>query len=125
LTGLDKKSILQGNPVKEVKGMHDFMKKAVLVGAGLAVMTTEKLKELTEELVRKGDLSEKEAREALEELKERSLQARKEWEQKIADAVEDFMRRLNVPSRREVEELKERLARLEEANKPKSQDATS
>ena len=105
--------------------MHDFMKKAVLVGAGLAVMTTEKLKELTEELVRKGDLSEKEAREALEELKERSLQARKEWEQKIADAVEDFMRRLNVPSRREVEELKERLARLEEPNKPKSQDATS
>ena len=103
--------------------MHDFMKKAVLVGAGLAVMTTEKLKELTEELVRKGDLSEKEAREALEELKGRSLQARKEWEQKIADAVEDFMHRLHVPSRREVEELKERLARLEEANRSRNHDA--
>ncbi len=51
--------------------MHDFLKKAVLVGAGLAVMTTEKLKELTEELVRKGDLSRRRP-EALEELKERS-----------------------------------------------------
>ncbi|MCX7634988.1 MAG: hypothetical protein N2Z74_04505 [Syntrophales bacterium] len=98
--------------------MIDMMRKALLMGVGLAVMTTEKLKEAVDELVKKGELSEKEAREVLQELMEKSRQARKEWETKVENMVRNIMNRADIPSRREIEELKARLAKLEEARKP-------
>lgn len=99
--------------------MQDFMKKAILMGAGLAVMTTDKIKELIDELVKKGELSEKEARETLEELKEKSKQTRKQWEEKIEDTISAVMNRMNIPSRKELDELKDRLAKLEQMKKAK------
>ena len=41
--------------------MFDALRKAVLFGAGLAVMTTEKMKDFAEELVKRGEMSEKAA----------------------------------------------------------------
>ncbi|MDD5170762.1 MAG: hypothetical protein PHN75_18240 [Syntrophales bacterium] len=99
--------------------MLNFMKRAILMGAGLALMTTDKMKELTDEMVKKGELSEKEAREALAELKEKSKEAKKEWEGKVENAVRRAMKGLNIPSHQEVEELKKRLAKLEHAQKAK------
>jgi polyhydroxyalkanoate synthesis regulator phasin len=99
--------------------MQDFMKKAFLMSAGLAVMTTGKMKELIDELVKKGELSEKEARETLEELKEKSKQTKKEWEERIEDTIHAVMKRMNIPSRKELDELKDRLAKLEQLKRTK------
>ena len=99
--------------------MFDALRKAVLFGAGLAVMTTEKMKDFAEELVKKGEMSEKEAREALKEWMEKSKQARKEMEDKTEAMVNKVMNRMNIPTRSELEELKERLAKLEQAKKAK------
>ncbi|MCD6415353.1 MAG: hypothetical protein J7M08_01480 [Planctomycetes bacterium] len=41
---------------KEDRGMLDLIKKTLLTGAGLAVMTKEKIQELVGELVKKGPL---------------------------------------------------------------------
>ena len=99
--------------------MQDYMKKAILFSAGLAAMTSEKVKELMDELVTKGELSEKEARQALEEWKEKSKQTKKEWEEKIEGTIVGIMKRMNIPSRKEVDDLEERLARLEQSQKEK------
>ncbi|MDI9570563.1 MAG: hypothetical protein QM278_07550 [Pseudomonadota bacterium] len=96
--------------------MFDALRKAVLFGAGLAVMTTEKMRDFAEELVRKGEISEKEAREILGEWMERSKLARREMEVKTEAMVDKALRRMNLPTRSELEELKERLAKLEQAN---------
>jgi len=99
--------------------MFDALRKAVLFGAGLAVMTTEKMKDFAEELVKKGEMSEKEAREALKEWMEKSKQARKDMEEKTEAMVNKVMNRMNIPTRSELEELKDRLAKLEQAKKAK------
>ena len=96
------------------------MKKAILMGAGLAVLTTGKMKELMDELVKKGELSEKEAEENLEELKQKAQQIREEWEEKIEDTMSRVLKRMNIPSRKELEDLKDRLARLEQTQKEKA-----
>jgi len=93
--------------------MMDTLKKAVLMGAGLAVLTTEKMKEFFDEMVKKGELTEKEAREAFNEWREKSRQAKKDLETRIEGAVNKVMARANIPTRQELEELKERLAKLE------------
>ena len=97
--------------------MQEFMKKAILMGAGLALMTTDKIREMVDDLVKKGELSEKEARETIEELKEKSKQARAEWETRIDDAIQAVLKRIDIPTHKELEELRERLAKLEQAKK--------
>jgi len=99
--------------------MFDALRKAVLFGAGLAVMTTEKMNDFADELVKRGEMSEKEAREALKDWMEKSKQARRNIEEKTEAAVNDALKLMNIPSRSELDELKERLAKLEQAKKTK------
>jgi len=93
--------------------MLDYIRKMTLAGAGLAIMTTEKIQEIMEELVKKGEMTEKEAREAVSEFVEKSKQARKDLEDKIEQMTSGLLNRMNIPTRKEIEEIKERLARLE------------
>ncbi|MGA3207726.1 MAG: phasin family protein [Syntrophales bacterium] len=82
-------------------------------------MTTEKVQEIMDELVKKGEMTEKEAREAVSEFVEKSKQAKKNLEDKMEQTVTSLLNRLNIPTRKEVEEMKKRLARLEKGGKSK------
>jgi len=99
--------------------MLDYIRKMTLAGAGLAIMTTEKIQEIMEELVKKGEMTEKEAREAVSEFVEKSKQAKKDLEDKMEQMATGLLNRMNVPTRKEIEEIKERLTRLEESGKAK------
>ena len=99
--------------------MLDYIRKMTLAGAGLAIMTTEKIQEIMEELVKKGEMTEKEAREAVSEFVEKSKQAKKDLENKMEQMATGLLNRMNVPTRKVIEEIKERLTRLEESGKAK------
>ncbi len=93
--------------------MFDFIKKAIFIGAGLASLTAEKIEEAVKEIVNKGDLTEKQGKELLRELKEKSAKARKELGERIDKMINDTLQKLNIPTRKEVEELKARIEQLE------------
>jgi polyhydroxyalkanoate synthesis regulator phasin len=93
--------------------MLDFIKKAIFIGAGLASMTAEKIQEAVDEIVKKGELSEKQGRELLEELFERSAKARKEMSERVEKLTQDALEKLKIPTRREMDELKARIDELE------------
>ncbi|HSR11868.1 MAG TPA: hypothetical protein VLS90_10530, partial [Thermodesulfobacteriota bacterium] len=93
----------------EVKQMMDFVKKAIFIGAGLAAMTAEKIEESVEEFVKKGELSEKQGRELVQELLDRSSKIRKEMGERVDRLIQESLNRLNLPSRKEVDELKARI----------------
>lgn len=95
--------------------MFDFIKKAIFIGAGLASLTAEKIEEAVKEIVNKGDLTEKQGKELVQELKEKSAKARKELGERIDKMISDTLQKLNIPTRKEVEELKARVGQLEKA----------
>jgi len=99
--------------------MLEFIKKAIFIGAGLASMTAEKIEEAVAEIVRKGEISEKQGRELVQDLKERSGKARKDLGEKVEKMIAEALQRLNLPNRREIEELKTRIARLEKEGEKK------
>ncbi len=99
--------------------MFEFIKKAIFIGAGLASMTADKIEETVNEIVKKGDLTEKQGRELIQELKERSTKVRRELVEKIEKIVNDTLQKLNIPTRKEIEELRERIERLEKAGEKK------
>ncbi len=99
--------------------MMEFIKKAIFIGAGLASMTAEKIEESVAEFVKKGELSEKQGRELIQELLDKSSKTRKEWGEKIEKMIQENLNKFNIPSRREVEELKARIEVLERERQAK------
>jgi polyhydroxyalkanoate synthesis regulator phasin len=93
--------------------MMDYMKKAMLIGMGIAAATREKIEEITAELVKKGELSEKEGKEMMNDLLERSRKMKEDMEKRVEKIVSDTLVRFNIPTRKEWSELKERIEALE------------
>ncbi len=100
--------------------MLEFIKKAIFISAGLASLTAEKIEQAVEEIVKKGELSETQGKEFIRDLKEISAKAKKETGERIEKRVNDTLRKLNIPTRREVEELKARIEELERATEKKA-----
>ena len=93
--------------------MLDFVRKVMLTGVGLAVMTKEKAEELGRELVEKGEITEKEGKEFVEELLRKSEETSKDFENKVEENVKKVMTRLNFTTKTEMDKLVERVAALE------------
>ncbi len=100
--------------------MLEFVKKAILISAGLASMTAEKIEQAVEEIVKKGELSETQGKEFIRDLKEKSAKAKKEMGERIDKMVDDTLRKMSIPTRKEVEELKARIEELEKAMEKKA-----
>ncbi len=93
--------------------MLDFLKRTIWIGAGLAAMTAEKIEETVREIVKKGHLTEKEGKELIVDLVEKSKKARKDLGERVEGMVQDTLQRLKIPTRKEVDELKTRIEQLE------------
>ena len=93
--------------------MLDFVRKAIYIGAGLASMTADRIQEAVDEIVKKGELSEKQGRDLVEELFEKSDKTRKEMSERVERFTQDALEKLKIPSRREMDELKGRIDQLE------------
>ena len=91
----------------------DALEKAAYTGLGLAAMTKEKLDEAVDTLKRERGLTEDEGRRLAEELKDGAESARKKLDERVELAVEGTLARMNLASRKELEELKTRISELE------------
>jgi len=93
--------------------MQEFIKKMMMFGEGLAAMTREKSEELVKELVKKGEMSEKEGKQLVNDLMEKSKKVTRDLETKTEEMVAVTLKRLNIPTRKELDELRERIEKLE------------
>jgi poly(hydroxyalkanoate) granule-associated protein len=106
--------------------MLDIIKKSMLLGAGLTLLTADKMKELIETLIREGDMSEKEARDAIAEWVDKKKKLMNDassfWlygvlsdeiEERVEKIVSTFLQQLHVPQRDEIEALSKRIEELE------------
>ncbi len=93
--------------------MQEFIKKMMMFGVGLAAMTREKTEEFVKELVKKGEMSEKEGKQLVNDLMEKSKKMTRDLEMKTEEMVSATLKRLNIPTRKELDELRERIEKLE------------
>ena len=105
--------------------MFDFIKKAILTGVGLASMTKDKVEELAKELTEKGEITEKEGRELVDDLLKKSEQAKKDLETKIENAVEKVLGKMNIAGKEDIDRIEKRLSRLEKKETADSQPSIS
>ncbi|RLA90510.1 MAG: polyhydroxyalkanoate synthesis regulator [Deltaproteobacteria bacterium] len=93
--------------------MFNLIKKTLLTGIGLTILTKEKVEEVGKELAKKGKLSEKEGKKLVDDLLKRSEQANKELEEKIEDSVRKVVEKLNLASKDDIAKLSQKIEQLE------------
>jgi len=103
--------------------MKETIKKTLLSGIGMFALAKERAETVIKEWVEKGELSEKEGRELLDEVLKRSEEARKKLESKIENEIRKIMDKMNLATKEEIQQLEQRINELE-AKLPRDPDAT-
>jgi polyhydroxyalkanoate synthesis regulator phasin len=93
--------------------MFEMIKKGLLTGLGLAVVTKVKLEAALAKLVDDGKLSRAEAEKLLDELLQSGEKQWTELEEKIGKVVKDLIAGMDLCRRQELQELQGKLQALE------------
>ena len=104
--------------------MKDFFRKTFLFSVGAATVTKEKIEEFVEELIQKGQASEKDRSRLVEEYVEKLKEQEKEFAARVKALVTRTLTEMGIPTREEIAALEKRIAELEaklgEAAEPKT-----
>lgn len=95
--------------------MKDLMKNVVYAGVGAAFLTKEKIEELRNELIEKGKLSQEEGRQFVDELIKKSDKAKDQLDLWLNRRVEEQVKKLNLATVDEVEDLRRKVEELQAA----------
>ena len=93
--------------------ISDMLQRVFLLGVGAATLTIEKIQELVDELVKKGQLTKEEGEALLENAAERAREQSVSLKETASDTYQDTLRAMGIASREEIEELQHRISVLE------------
>ena len=93
--------------------MFDLIKKAMLTGVGLAVMSKEKAEALARELAETAKLSSEKGQEFVDEVVGKSEKMKKDLEDRVQRIVNDTLQRTDLPTRDDIAQLRARVEELE------------
>jgi polyhydroxyalkanoate synthesis regulator phasin len=71
----------------------ESLKKAFLIGLGATVLTAEKVRELADELVARGEMSQKDAQQFGEDLKTRAIREKEQFESRVKEQVDSYLKK--------------------------------
>jgi polyhydroxyalkanoate synthesis regulator phasin len=103
------------------KDPFEMWKKAFLIGLGATAVTMERVQELANELVERGEITQKEAMSFTEDLRSKAIKEKEQFETKVKDSVDTYIRsavkNMGLVTKEDLEELK---AELKSATKAKA-----
>ena len=91
----------------------DLFKRAFLAGVGALSLSKDKAKAMMDELVKNGELREKEGREMLDDLLKKAEATRKDVEKSVKTQVMGAYKKMNLASLDQVKKMERRLRELE------------
>lgn len=93
--------------------MSDLLKKAISLGWGLTIVSKEKVESIVDELVRRGELAPSESKQFVERLIDKGAEEQERFKELVNEQVRAVMQGMGLATVKEVEELKRRVAELE------------
>ena len=92
--------------------MKEFFTQLINLGLGAAAITRDAAQKLVNELIEKGEMTRKEGDEFIDKLAKRGQEAKKEFENKVEKVIQDILKKLKVPTRKEIDKIKQKLDSL-------------
>ncbi len=104
-----------GTETKGITGqaIRDLIERTFLAGMGAAALTKDRVHELVEDLVRRGQLSSDEGRDVIDRLVARSREEARTVIQRADSSLQGAYRDLGISTKRELEDLDFRIRQLE------------
>ena len=97
----------------------ELLRKMLLAGVGAVAMSRDETEQLVAKLVERGELAQKDAEKLLRDVQSRLRQSRpavqgqaEKVTTRAQQGMEDFLNRLNIPSKRDIEDLSAKFAQL-------------
>jgi poly(hydroxyalkanoate) granule-associated protein len=91
------------------------LRRLLLASVGAVAMTFDEAESFVNKLVERGELAQKDAEKLLREMRSKLRQGRpqvREVGERVEQGVEEFLNRLNIPSKRDIEDLSAKIAQL-------------
>jgi poly(hydroxyalkanoate) granule-associated protein len=86
----------------------------LLAAVGAVALAQDELEDFVNKLVERGEIAEKDGRAMIRDLREKRRKKESAAEQAFESQVEDFMERLDVPTKSDIEDLSAKIAELSE-----------
>ena len=103
------------------------LRKVLLASLGAAAITRDEVEAFLNKLVERGELAQKDGEKLVKELRSRVRESRPQVQkvgERVEQGVEEFLNRLNIPSKRDIDDLSAKIAqlsaRVDELRKQKS-----
>jgi polyhydroxyalkanoate synthesis regulator phasin len=100
-------------PNCEVLAMFELLKKTYLAGLGLATLTKDRIEEIVDELVKRGEVAEKDRKQVMDELLARARDEQQKLSTTIKESVKKVVGEMRVPGQEQWEDLVKRVEDLE------------
>jgi len=96
----------------ERKNMADLIRNLILAGLGITSITKEKAEKLVKDLIKEGKLSETEEAKFIKDIMKKSEKIGDNVDKKIEEMVEKTLKKLNIPTRKDLDDIKQKLDKL-------------
>jgi len=90
----------------------DYLKKSILTGVGMALRSKKEIEALAKEFAEQSEMDQQEAKEFLEDCQKKYDQAKSDLDKKIESSIESILKKLDLPSRSDIETLNKRVEAL-------------
>jgi len=98
--------------------MFEELKKSFDKGLDYAFMTTDKLAKAAREMAKENNLTKEEAKKLLDLLIKKSEETKKTLEDNFQELVKNTMKKMNIPTKEEIQKLEDRIKKLEAKKAP-------
>ncbi len=100
--------------------MKDLLKKGILTGIGIGLLTKDKIEDYAKKAAKEAELTEEESRKFAAELLKQSEETKQQIEGKINDEVKKVVDKLGVATRKDLEKIQKQLDNLQRSLSKKS-----
>jgi polyhydroxyalkanoate synthesis regulator phasin len=91
----------------------DILRKALLMGIGALSLTREKAEQITDDLVKRGEIASTERHRTIDVLLRETERQEKELQKRINAGVQNALSDIGVPTRKDFEEIKDMLRQIQ------------
>jgi poly(hydroxyalkanoate) granule-associated protein len=101
---------------ERTSSMTDMVRRMMLAAMGVVAMSRDEMEQFVDRLTERGQIAEREGRQLIREVMEKRKRQAARVEEKVSSEVESrveqLLSRLNIPTRRDIDELSARIAEL-------------
>jgi poly(hydroxyalkanoate) granule-associated protein len=106
---------VEDTAAKASSTLVEGLRKLLLASLGAVAMTRDEVEAFVNKLVERGELAQKDGEKLVKELRSRVRESRPQVQkvgERVEQGVEEFLNRLNIPSKRDIDDLSAKIAQL-------------